>query len=296
MREFPVINILSEWVLEPEEMGSKRKFWYRAPGENQRRWLFKSPQERTGQHWAEKIAAEIAGVLGIRRAAVELAGFNGQQGSATKSFVHSGLELVHGNQLLSTLIQDYEPEKRFHQADHTVENILTAVDTIFGDKVSKIDAKSRLAEYLVLDAMIGNTDRHHENWGVLRRRKNDVWYGVVAPSFDHASSLGRELLDDRRDRLLTENRVGNYVERGRGAIYWSTEGAHGPSPIELVRRTAPCYPDIFRPALTKIEKLDETLVDDLLARMPEEWMSRSAKEFATALMRYSIGQLKEVLR
>ena len=296
MREFPVINILSEWVLEPEEMGSKRKFWYRAPGENQRRWLFKSPQERTGQHWAEKIAAEIAGVLGIRRAAVELAGFNGQQGSATKSFVHSGLELVHGNQLLSTLIQDYEPEKRFHQADHTVENILTEVDTIFGDKVSKIDAKSRLAEYLVLDAMIGNTDRHHENWGVLRRRKNDVWYGVVAPSFDHASSLGRELLDDRRDRLLTENRVGNYVERGRGAIYWSTEGAHGPSPIELVRRTAPCYPDIFRPALTKIEKLDETLVEDLLARMPEEWMSRSAKEFTTALMRYSIGQLKEVLR
>ena len=177
-----------------------------------------------------------------------------------------------------------------------MENILTAVDTIFGDKVSKIDAKSRLAEYLVLDAMIGNTDRHHENWGVLRRRKNHVWYGVVAPSFDHASSLGRELLDDRRDRLLTENRVGNYVERGRGAIYWSTEGAHGPSPIELVRRTAPCYPDIFRPALTKIEKLDETLVDDLLARMPEEWMSRSAKEFATALMRYSIGQLKEVLR
>ena len=76
------------------------------------------------------------------------------------------------------------------------------VERVFTEDATKLDAKSRIAEYLVLDAVIGNTDRHHENWGILRQRRGNVWYGFVAPSFDHASSLGRELLDSRRDRLL----------------------------------------------------------------------------------------------
>ena len=28
-------------------------------------------------------------------------------------------------------------------------------------------AKSSLAEYMVLDALIGSTDRHHDSWGLL---------------------------------------------------------------------------------------------------------------------------------
>ena len=283
-------------MLEPEAMGSKEKFWYRPPGEHQRRWLFKCPQDNTGQHWAEKIAAEISRIVGIRRAPVDLAIFDGRQGSVSKSFVHSGLELVHGNQILSTLLTGYDPKKRFRQADHTLANVLTAVEMAFTEDASKMDAKSRIAEYLVLDAVIGNTDRHHENWGILRQRRDDSWYGFVAPSFDHASSLGRELLDNRRAMLLAEDRVGDYVNRGRGAVYWSAQDAHGPSPLELVCRAAPCFPELFRPALAKIDKLDETLINSLLVRMPGQWMSHSAKEFASALMRYSIGRLQEELR
>ena len=283
-------------MLEPEAMGSKQKFWYRPPGEHQRRWLFKCPQDNTGQHWAEKIAAEISGIVGIRCATVDLARFDGRQGSASESFVHSGLELVHGNQVLSTLLPGYDPRKRFRQADHTLANIFTVVEMAFTEDAAKMDAKSRIAEYLVLDAVIGNTDRHHENWGILRQRRDDSWFGVVAPSFDHASSLGRELLDNRRARLLAEDRVGDYVDRGRGAVYWSAQAAHGPSPLELVCRAAPCFPELFRPALAKIDRLDETHIKDLLARMPGQWMSHSAKEFASALMRYSIGRLQEVLR
>ena len=38
----------------------------------------------------------------------------------------------------------------------------------------------------------------------------------------------------------------------------------GPSPLKLVRRATRSYPDLFRPALTKLEKLDEGSVDDLV--------------------------------
>ena len=107
-------------------------------------------------------------------------------------------------------------------------------------------AKYCLAEYLVLDALIGNTDRHHENWGMLRKRRGERWTGFIAPSFDHASSLGRELLDVRRDRLLEENRVNKYAERGRGAVYWAEEERCAPSPLELVRTPGRHWPPSFR--------------------------------------------------
>lgn len=211
--------------------------------------------DNTGQHWAEKISAEIAGVVGIRRAAVDLALFGERQGSVSKSFVHSDLELVHGNQILSRLLPGYDPRKRFHQADHTLDNILTVMEVIFAKDTSRMEAMSRIAEYLVLDAVIGNTDRHHENWGILRRRRDGSWYGFVAPSFDHASSLGRELLDDRRDRLLDEDRVGNYVARGprggllvHGGSAWSQPTRVGVPRSPLLSCTLPSSTDEDRQA------------------------------------------------
>ena len=58
--------------------------------------------------------------------------------------------------------------------------------------------------------------------------------GRIAPSFDHASSLGRELRDlnskQSRERYLRELGVGKYIERGRSPIFLTGEE------IELSRR------------------------------------------------------------
>ena len=118
----------------------------------------------------------------------------------------------------------------------------------------------------------------------------------MAPSFDHASSLGRELRDERRDRLLAENRVGDYAKKGRGAIYWSEDDQRGLSPLELVRRATHLYPDLFRPALARLERLDERSMSDLVERVPDHWMSPSARKFAIALVRYNFESLGGLIR
>lgn len=86
--------------------------------------------------------------------------------------------------------------------------------------------------------MIGNVDRHHENWGILCKRVNKKWRGRLVPTFDHASSLGRELLDTgekkSRERYLDELGIGSYAERAHGAIFITEDSARGPSPLELV--------------------------------------------------------------
>ena len=290
---YPVIEILPEWAPQTEEMGSKSKFWYLQQGDTESYWLFKYPRPGRGEHWAEKIAAEVAGLLEIPCARVELAMFQGAQGSATESLTGHNRVLIHGNEVLSRALPDYDSrERNFHSVDHTLENIHLALDRTFEDAN---DAKGQLAQYLVLDALIGNTDRHSENWGTLLSEDADRRVESLSPSYDHGSSLGRELMDERRERLLTDDRIGWYVERGRGQIYWDSAGRRGPSPLELVRMAVPRNPDLFRAAISKLGNLDELALRQIVDLIPEDWMTPAAKTFAFELMRYSYKQLRETI-
>ena len=156
-------------------------------------------------------------------------------------------------------------------------------------------AKTQFAEFPVLDAVIGNTDRHHENWGVARRHTTDGWVGYLAPSFDHAWALGRELEDKRRDGLIVNNRIANYSEKGKGGIYWCESDANGPSPLELTRVASRRYPEILGPALAKIPRLDDEAVDAIVNRIPTDWMTDTAKRFVVRLISYNCQQLKELM-
>ncbi|MEA3412581.1 MAG: HipA domain-containing protein [Pseudomonadota bacterium] len=293
---YRIIEIRPDWVLEDEAMGSKEKFWFRE--DDGPEWLFKYPQPNTGQHWAEKIAAEVADVLDILHARVELAVFQGVRGSATESFAREGRELYHGNQVLAGQLLDYDPGKQFRQSDHTLESIFAALDRVFEAPDAARRARERLAEYLVLDALIGNTDRHHENWGILRKRTPSGWTGMVAPTFDHASSLGRELLDERpgkcRRRILEEDRLPQYAEKARGAIYWRSSDRKGISPLELVRRASDLHPGLFGPALNQLEKLEKDRLHQIMERIPEGWITELSKNFAVDLMCYNLEQLGRI--
>ena len=273
-------------------MGSKPKFWFQPEPESPA-WLFKYPQPDTGQHWAEKIAEEVAKMLDIECARVELALYEQQKGSATESFLDDEWELVHGNQLLGACFPDYEEEKKFRQSEHTLENIFRAMDIMI-EPVGAQQVKKELASYFVLDALIGNTDRHHENWGTFRKLEAGEWIGLVAPTFDHASSLGRELRDERRQMLLQENRVGNYAEKGRGAIYWTKQDRHGLSPLELVRKAAQEYGDWFQPALEQIKAVNDDSLESLVERVPNDWMNQTARDFTIRLLQYNLARLREI--
>jgi len=90
-------------------MGSKTKFWYRRP-DARLLWLFKYPHPDTGEHWAEKAAAEVAQVLGIPHAVTKLAVCN-ERGSISKSFVRAGEQLFHGNQEMAGALDWYDRQE-----------------------------------------------------------------------------------------------------------------------------------------------------------------------------------------
>ena len=127
---YPIVQVRKEWVLEQEVMGSKEKSWYLPEGQTTK-WLFKYPREDTGEHWAEKVAAEVAGWLEIPHGRVELAVYEGKRGSVTETFVSDGQELVHGNQVLVGAVWGYDPSVKRGQSDHTLANIWLALERVF---------------------------------------------------------------------------------------------------------------------------------------------------------------------
>ncbi len=301
---FEIVEVDPDWALDQESMGTKAKFWYRKTEDGiDSEWLFKYPRPNTGEHWAEKIAAEVAEALSIPHARVELAVFEGERGTATESFARDRRGLFHGNQLLGLTVLGYDLEKKYRQSYHTLQNILNVFQSIVfavsegpsEEEYRAENAEAQFAEYLILDAVIGNTDRHHENWGMLREWTGDDWQIRLAPSFDHASSLGRELTVERREALITEGRIWSYIGRASGGIYVSEEESRGPGPLQLVRIACKDYPGLFLPGLAKLSTLGVDNILNIVGQVPDDWMTTLQREFAAAVIEENLQQLKELI-
>jgi hypothetical protein len=283
-------------------MGTKPKFWLSRDGET---WLFKASRPGTGEHWAEVIAAGLAELLGLPHAHYELASWQDKDGVVvpgvvTRNFVAEGYDLVHGNQLLAERDPNYPPAgKRYIRTrQHTIDAVravLGAQDVAFPIGWTPIPgiaaALDVFAGYLLLDAWIGNTDRHHENWALVVDPSNDSWH--LAPTFDHASSLGAHVSDDEKRRRLESNdatyRVEGYVQRSdaRSALY-RREGEARALPLL----------DTFRawggnggPWLARLDSVGDASIEELIGRVSASEMSGPARAFAREMLRINKGRI-----
>lgn len=236
MDEFRIVEVSPNAANRQEWMGSKYKFWYGQPGEP--RHLFKKGRLNSGEDWAEKIACEIAELLRIPHAQIELAVCDGDPGIITQDFTHHRSVLSHGNELMVEFVDSGYPAHglNFGVKQHTVANVIRLLQHLAVDVPSEFSFDSEITNgadvfvgYIMLNALIGNTDCHHENWGVLFREIQATGLvGVeLAPTFDHASALGRELSDAERLARLDgkdQNRtVERYLARSECRFYGGEE-------------------------------------------------------------------------
>lgn len=296
MSPYQILELQSDSPEVIEQLGSKPKFWFRLQGDTQP-WLFKYTRDNTGEDWSEKIASELARLLKIPAAQVELATFMGKRGCASRSFVETkkGFELIHGSEVLAGRVLGYEKSKQWGQSDHCVKNIISAVEQVLPEE-ERAEQLRILASYIMLDALICNTDRHHDNWGLLRGlSKQAKTIHTIAPSFDHASSLGRELRDERRKRILLESKgIERYILHARGGIYWDAADIKGDNPLLLAQKSAQSFPTYFSHCLQHLKHLSEEEMIGIVERIPVLWMNTTAKEFCCRMLTTTKKQLDEV--
>lgn len=288
---YPIIQVAesARELAAIEPMGTKRKFWFRDEGQ---RWLFKFNRAGTGEDWAEKIGAEVAELLGLPHAHIDLAVYEGQSGIVTRDFVPDGFRLVHGNELLSEIDPAYPAGQNYRVRQHHLSNIRQVFQSLAigppqgAPPFEGATAFDFFVGYLMLDALIGNTDRHHENWAVVERAREVEAADriTLAPTFDHASSLGRNESDVRRLQRLDARdpnfTVEMYVAKGRSAIYASNAPQRPISLHNAFRHAAAMAVPAGAAWKRRLSQCDPQLLKQILDRITADRMSEAARQFA----------------
>jgi hypothetical protein len=301
---YPVIIVPDEAGDILEQIGTKPKFWF--SDQHSTKYLFKlnrsEGQSKTGEDWSEKVASELCAVLDLPHAQYDFAVWKGQKGVVSRNFVPAGGRLVPGNEVLVRVDTSYPKQKFYKVRQHTLRLVLALIrhESIrppfnwmnFSGVQSALDV---FVGYLMLDAWIGNQDRHHENWGFVVSPSRAIH---LAPTFDHASSLGWNETDETRlERLTTRDirrSTTRYVDRALSAFFSSPVSSKPMTTLDAFREAARLRPVAAKAWLDRLAQIKENAVSDIFAQVPDDRLSEVARRFAMEMLKLNQTRLLKV--
>lgn len=269
---WPVIEI-DDWAFAGiEKQGRHPHDWFRPGPRPERTWLFKPARvERdrsAGEDVAEKLGCEMARLIGVPAAPVELALRGGIRGALVEDVRPPDWELQAGRSLMPEVVADYDPEDGEHRG-YNVEAVRDALGR-FGpppnsDLPPVFGAFDVFAGYLVFDALIAHVDRHDRNWAVLVPPPGSTATEALCASFDHAASLGLLLTEETRSKHVKEGTVANWALGGRANKFEHSRGTGPQSLVDLAASAVTlCGPDTVTHWRNQIVSVDAGSIDDLV--------------------------------
>ena len=230
-------------------------------GSNEDTYFLKFPMVRekrdyTPENWSEILAYEIGTQLGFNVLRYDLAIHNGRIGCISKNMItpSKNESLVEGHQILSRYDSTYDPSNKNSYSRYTfgfVQEALKAYDAAF-----YIEDFIRT---LIFDAIIGNSDRHQSNWGLIQsielevipikkglklpfgKAKDDGLHVTIninrkaAPIYDSGCCLGREFGEEQiQQHLDIQSKFDKYIRNGVSELR-TGETNKKPSHEELLR-------------------------------------------------------------
>ena len=226
---------------------------------------------KVGHKWypnesiTEHLLTKLGQILGLQMAESSLVSAHGQVRFLSRYFVKPNENLVHGAEIFAGHLEDDEfveevDRQGATQDFFTFQFIREAVQEQFPDQ-----ARSILANYtrmLAFDAIVGNNDRHHYNWGVVLHQswRHEPYF---SPIYDSARALFWNYPESKLKSIVMHpdpNRLPNFIRRyvnnSRPKTGW--DGEENPNHFDLIQKIAENHPDL-RQVLSKI-RLDQLLL------------------------------------
>ncbi len=226
-----------------------------------KRYLFKrSKRSYPDQFWGEVIAYRVGCLLGVS-VPPAFAAWNSQTGycaALIEWFYLDGSErFVMGGDFLQRFQPDYD---RAMGTKHNLEHITMFMRAIAGIGSPVKNWRQWWLDALLFDALIGNTDRHQDNWGLIfKHRPDKIDLCRMSPLFDNGTSLGHERFTDRV-RHWTSADLDRYILRGQHHVKWSL---HEVPPINghfaLLRRAVVAWPQTLESARNRLNFAPDAL-------------------------------------
>ena len=173
--------------------GSERKLGILINGEPYMLKFQKITQfAKRNNHLSEYLGSHIFELLGFNVHQTYLGSYKNEAVVACKDFVCDGYEFVPFNDVGESTI---ETDKEKYQ--YSYNDIILLLEK--NKKITSIEETvSIFFDMFIVDALIGNFDRHGANWGFL---KKDNEYSL-APIFDNGSSLFPQLVNEDEMKLI----------------------------------------------------------------------------------------------
>ncbi|MCF7967196.1 MAG: HipA domain-containing protein [Methylobacter tundripaludum] len=226
------------------------------------RYLYKHAIKRyPAQFWNEVIAYQVGCLLDVPvpPAFVAFDEDNGTCGALIEWFLNYPSQVeerrVLGGDIMTDMIPEFERSKGKLHNFAAIERYFKVLET--GDKFMD-NWLFNWSDLFLFDALIGNTDRHQDNWALLwrRQREPDEEKSRLAPIFDNGTSLGYEIIERKMDGFFVRDRMQSYIKKGRHHIRWRLHDEHPAQHIELLELLVKKYPAIVGRIKNKLNAFD----------------------------------------
>jgi hypothetical protein len=212
------------------------------------RYIFKRALDwRAQQVWSEVIAYEYSKLCGVDAPPCFVAiDSRTDQPGVLMEFFHgypdqdSTTRLIHGTDILQRTFKEYDlVSGRPHSARANIA-LTRALGIARGAEW--------WAKTFAFDALIGNVDRHAQNWGLLF--DNERRYRM-APAFDNGTSLAYEIDENGLSQFTNPQVLARYLEKGRHHCTWAQAGGQKGETFDqlcalLVKSEAPLKAIVLR--------------------------------------------------
>lgn len=227
-----------------------------------RRHLYKrSDKKYPDQFWGEVAAYHIGCILGVN-VPPAFAAFNseaGDCGTLIEWFYEDGkAEFTPGGSYMQSIIPEFDRKKG---ELHSFRAIKIWAGAYCDVGLIKEDWYETWANAFLFDALIGNTDRHQDNWGYLLPKNGDML--EFAPLFDNGTSLGYERFEEYIG-AWTDLQYEIYINKGKHHVRWDLGDNKGCGHFDLLDKVILEMPDLRQSLRSKIEQFDTHKLDESL--------------------------------
>lgn len=225
----------------------------------------------TSEACSEKMCYEIASVLGYDCARIELAKDSlGNLGILNYFFV-DGINIEHMDAVSYLNMHDEERNKYYTISN--IKKILDELDTsLFYDFI----------RILVFDALVGEQDRHEENWGI---QKVDYRY-KISPLYDNGCNLLRDFknLSFAQKFYSGMKDFDAYIEKSKTLIYKENHKDKYRH-FELVEYLNGIYHEEVQEIINNLNKLTDKKIEGVVNRIPDDLLTKIHKEYIISYLK-----------
>lgn len=260
------VNIDFEFIQEePIVKGSRRKIL--AINKDKEIAMFKYEKDNymCSEACSEKIAYEIAVVLGYECAKIDLAKDDNNKIGVLNYYFSDRVTSSHTD-IVAYLNKTHDERKNYY----TISNIKEVLDKInpslFKDFV----------KIMIFDALIGEQDRHEENWGITEKQGT---YSI-SPLYDNGDSLLREFknIQNAEKYYKKIKNFDAYIKRSKTIIY-KEDNQEQYKHFELIRYLYDKYPEYVIPEVNNLKKLTDEIITELVNKIPDELLTDEHKNY-----------------